>query len=164
MSIMRSYSIPSLKISQSAIGNRIWFTIFSSAPALSPRFEGGGHEATSFHVIIQPIPEEGRNGIIRGYLIAYSKVFAHNNSLGFEMYQLVNMSSLDTLKNFGLFTHGYVVRGLVRDSFYNVSIAGYTDPGVGVRSKMVTVPTGIYGESLLSAVSSEYYFFTWNSD
>ena len=73
----------------------------------------------------------GRRGIIVGYVIFYKKV------------KSVAISRIKFINNATQFQT--VLRRLSRSSRYNISVAGRTKVGIGIRSKLITSLTGPFG-------------------
>ena len=120
-----------------------------TAPLLPPfNVSGYGLNATSLVLSWEDIPLIGRNGIIRGFYVKYSYVDSKKGLLGESKIIDVNNST------YGIFipndvTHNstYVIHitNLTRDSYYNISVAGFTNAGIGVYSQPKKIETGPYG-------------------
>ena len=65
----------------------------------------------------------------------YNYVYQKNNSLGETRSMDVNDSKVFHL----------ILTGLKQVSKYNISMAGFTSVGIGVKSAIIKVATGIYG-------------------
>ena len=110
--------------------------IVFSVPLLPPfNVSGEGYDASSIYLSWEDIPLFGRNGILRGYRVFYNYVYQNNNSLGKTLMRDVNNSNMFQL----------ILKDLTRDSEYNISVAGFTSVGIGVKSSAIKVATGIYG-------------------
>ena len=109
--------------------------LFFLVPSTLPSASGYGYNASSIYVDWEEIPLSRRNGILRGYRVFYNYVLKNTNTLG-ETYTVdVNDTEVTQL----------ILTGLIRDSEYNVSVAGFTRVGIGRRSEVIKIPTGIYG-------------------
>ena len=96
----------------------------------------------------EDVPLIGRNGIIKGFLVNYTYVDQESGELG-ESIVLdvnnstygINISNTDDSNT----TYNIHITNLTRDSYYNISVAAYTDVGVGLYSVPEYIETGPYG-------------------
>ena len=92
---------------------------------------------SSIIVSWKAIPYEGRSGIILGYNVYYNEIFK-NGSLGSTKMEIIN--------GWNIFHHE--LTDLSFDGTYNISVAGFTSIGAGVRSGVIRGETGDYGKSI----------------
>ena len=90
---------------------------------------------SSVNVSWEQIPYEGRSGIILGFIIYYNEILK-NGSLGSTQMAIINGGNI--------FHHE--LTDLSFDGTYNISVAGFTSIGAGVRSGVITGETGDYGK------------------
>ena len=126
---------------------------------------GYGLNATSSVVTWEDVPLIGRNGIIKGFLLNYSYVDLQNGNLGDTVTIDVNNSTYDvfvTNTDASNTTYSVHLTNLTRDSFYNISVAAYTDVGVGVFSFPEMIETGPYSKNdrqFIDSLASLGHFF-----
>ena len=124
---------------------------FVTVPLLPPfNITGYGLNASSLVLSWENVPIIGRNGIIRGFLVNYSYVDENKGVLGEPMIIDVDNSTYGiTISNSATYNSTYTIHitNLIRDSFYNISVAAYTDIGLGVYSIPEIIETGPYGKS-----------------
>ena len=109
-------------------------------PLLPPtNLYGNGSDATSIYLSWDNIPLKGQKGVIQGYRVVYRKVL-RNNLIAIENFLNVHSSA----------PFEVTLVNLMRDSEYSITVAGYTNAGIGVPSKAIAVATGKYGEYFIS--------------
>ena len=110
---------------------------FFVVPTLSPinvtAIETSGK---SINISWKDIPYRGKGGIILGFVIYYNEIL-RGDVLDETRRLTVNV------------TFHYELQNLLYSTGYNISVAGFTNAGVGVKSNVITAETGLSGKSLL---------------
>ena len=123
--------------------------IYIVVPILSPvnvtAVETSGR---SLKVSWKEIPFEGRSGIILGYIIFFNAILI-DGSLGSTKENKVDNASIFQME----------LVGLTFTADYNITVAGFTIIGSGLKSAMITGVTGKYSKSLsfLHLTISQYF-------
>ncbi|XP_053394772.1 tyrosine-protein phosphatase Lar-like isoform X3 [Mercenaria mercenaria] len=110
----------------------IFVKTHESVPNEPKRVQVQAVNSTTIYVEWRPPRAKDRNGMIRGYYVYYAQVDQNNNVIkGTEKIEDVN----DGNKNEA------VITGLLPDTRYQVTVAGYTRRGDGVRSRPKIINT-----------------------
>lgn len=110
----------------------ISYILHCSVPSASPKnLSVIERSPTSITVKWQPIPENVTNGKLSGYKIRYRKFLIISSGVYAYLTTNWSLNSLPQAK----------ITDLENSTLYQISIAGYTDGGIGPYSDIITVKT-----------------------